>query len=95
MDKADRKKFAHYLGQDKLLGQITAIPTVLYFPREVLGQLNELRNLRQLTVRQLMMEAMKSQQTRFDQLIHEVMTPLKPGESTAWPEDPLYCLVCA
>ena len=22
------------------------------------------------------------------------MTPLKPGESKAWPEDPLYCLAC-
>jgi hypothetical protein len=94
MKKADRKKFAQYLREDKLLSQIPAIPAVLYFPPEVLGQLNELCSLRQLTVQQLMMEAMKSQQHRFDQLIDEVMTPLKPGESTAWPEDPLYCLAC-
>jgi hypothetical protein len=94
MKKADRKKFAQYLREDKLLSQIPAIPAVLYFPPEVLGQLNELCSMRQLTVHQLMTEALKSQETRFDQLIDEVMTPLKPGESTAWPEDPLYCLAC-
>jgi hypothetical protein len=94
MNKSDRKKFARYLREDNLLSQIPAIPAVLYFPPDVLGQLNELCSLRQLTVQQLMMEAIKSQQQRFDQLIDEVMTPLKPGESTAWPEDPLYCLAC-
>jgi hypothetical protein len=94
MNKADRRKFVRYFRKDKLLSQIPAIPAVLYFPPDVLGQLNELCNMRQLTVQQLMMEALKSQEYRFDQLIEEVMTPLKPGESTAWPEDPLYCLAC-
>jgi hypothetical protein len=50
--------------------------------------------LRQLTPAQLMVEAFNSQEVRFDQFVEEVMTPLKPGESTDWPEVPLYCLAC-
>lgn len=69
-----------------------AIPAVLYFPREVLGQLNELCHLRGLTPAQLILEAIKSQDNRFEQFIKEVWTPLKPGEPEIWPEDPLYSL---
>jgi len=77
----------------RLLDGIT-IPAVLYFPRAILGQLNELCQLRGLTPDQLIVEAIKSQDARFEEFIQEVMTPLKPGEPEIWPEDPLYVLAC-
>jgi hypothetical protein len=92
MKKSNRSKLATLLRQDKILGTITAIPAVLYFPAEVVEQLNELCRLRQFTAKELMTEAFKSQRPRFDQFVEEVLAPLKPGESTTWPEDPLYCL---
>jgi hypothetical protein len=94
MKKADRRKLAALIRQHKMLSSIVAIPAVLYFPPEVVEQLNELCRLRQLSPKQLITEAFKSQETRFDQFVEEVMTPLAPGESQAWPEDPLYCLAC-
>jgi hypothetical protein len=69
-------------------------PAVLYFPPEVLGQLNELCELRRLTPAQLIVEAIKSQDARFEEFITEVWTPLKPGEPEIWPEDPLKSLAC-
>ena len=74
--------------------QIVRIPAVLYFPPEVLGQLNDLCQLRELSPRQLIAEAFESQIAGWDQFCEEVMTPLKPGESESWPEDPLYALAC-
>jgi hypothetical protein len=92
--KPNRRNFATFLRQDKIMSAITAVPAVLYFPREVSEQLNELCRVRQLTAQQLMAEALKSQESRFDQFTEDVMKPRKPGESTTWPEDPLYCLAC-
>jgi hypothetical protein len=67
-------------------------PAVLYFPFDVLGQLNELCELHRLTPAQLIIEAIKSQDARLEEFIEEVMTPLEPGEPEIWPEDPLKSL---
>jgi len=48
-------------------------PAVLYFPPEVLGQLNELCELCGLTPAVLICKAIESQDARFDQFIHELM----------------------
>jgi hypothetical protein len=90
-----RKTIARLLSDPELPHhQIVKIPAVLYFPADVLEQLNEFCSLRQLTPAQLMAEAFKRQESRWEQFVDEVMTPLEPGESEAWPEDPLYCLAC-
>src|ERR1700739_4684194 len=94
MNKADRRKLARLFQQDEVISGVVAVPAVLYFPREVWEQLNELCRLRQLSPGQLMAEAFKSQFPRFDQFVEEVMTPRNPDEPNVWPEDPLYCLAC-
>jgi hypothetical protein len=91
--KADLYKLAKLL-HDKVLPGIVAIPAVLYFPHEVVEQLNELCRARGLTAQQLMAEVLKAQSPRFDQFVEEVMTTRKPGEPPTWPSDPLYCLAC-
>jgi hypothetical protein len=93
MKKADLYKLAKLL-HDKVIPGITAIPAVLYFPHEVVDQLNEICRVRGLTPGQLMAEVLKAQRPRFDQFVEDVMKPRKPGEPTAWPKDPLYCLAC-
>jgi hypothetical protein len=67
----------------------------LYFPPEVLKQLNEFCTVRRLTPSQLMAEAFKRQDASVDQFVEEVVTPLKPDDPFIWPKDPLRCLVCA
>jgi hypothetical protein len=56
--------------------------------------LKELCEYNEYTPGRLMAGAFKAQEARWEEFVEEVMTPLKPGESEAWPEDPLYCLVC-
>jgi hypothetical protein len=82
MKKADLYKLAKLL-HDKIIPGIVAIPAVLYFPHEVVEQLNELCRARQLTAQQLMAEVLKSQESRFDQFIEDGMTTRKPGEPPA------------
>jgi hypothetical protein len=94
MKKPDRRNFATFLRQDKMMNAITAVPAVLYFPHTIVEQLNEFCRARQLSAQQLMVETLKSQEPRFDQFVEYVMTPRKPGEPPTWPEDPLYCLAC-
>jgi hypothetical protein len=93
MKKSDLYKLAK-LFHDKIPSVITAIPAVLYFPHEVVEQLNELCRARQLTAQQLMAEVLKAQRPHFDRFIEDVLTPREPGEPPTWPEDPLYCLAC-
>ena len=93
MKKSDIYKLAKLL-HHKIIPGIVAIPAVLYFPHEVVEQLNELCRARGLTAEQLMAEAIKAQRPRFDQFIEDVMAPRKPGEPPTWPKDPLYCLAC-
>jgi hypothetical protein len=80
MKKSDCHKLAKLFQQDEMISGIVWSPAVLYFPPEVLRQLNEFCSVRQLTPGQLMAEAFKSQDVRFDQFVEEVMTPLKTGE---------------
>jgi hypothetical protein len=94
MKKADLYKLAKLLHQGKILTGIVGIPAVLYFPHEVVEQLNELCRARQLKPVQLMAEVLKAQRPRFDQFIKDVLTTRKPGEPPTWPKDPLYCLAC-
>jgi len=74
--------------------QDVAAPAVLYFPPEVLDQLNELCELKAVSPGQLISEALKSQDERHEQFLKEVTTPLKPDEIEILPEDPLYILAC-
>jgi hypothetical protein len=94
MKKPDRRNFATFLRQDKMMSAITAVPAVLYFPRAIVEQLNELCRAHHLTAQQLMVKALKGQEPRFDQFVEYVLKPRKPGEPPAWPSDPLYCLAC-
>jgi hypothetical protein len=94
MKDPDSRQSARLLERQLAYTELAKIPAVLYFPPEVLDQLNELCELRGLEPGQLIAEAFKSQSGRWDAFYKEVLTPLAPGESEVWPEDPLYCLAC-
>ena len=66
--------------RDQIVTELTRIPAVLYFPADVLGQLNELCALRCLTPAQLIAEAFASQGARFEQFVQELLTPQEPGQ---------------
>ena len=94
MEHPKRRKNARMIQQELPHHEITRIPATLYFPPDVLGQLNELCELRRLTSGQLIAEAFKSQYARWDEFCKEIMTPLASGEREVWSEDPLYALAC-
>lgn len=95
MNKANRQKIERMLKQGRNPHkEIAGIPAVLYFPPKILRQLNQFCEYNECTPGQLVAGAFKAQDARWEEFIEEVMTPLKPGESEAWPEDPLYCLAC-
>jgi hypothetical protein len=75
----------------KILEEIAAIPAILAFPPEIFTQLDELCELRGFTHHQLVVEAALSLQGqgRSEKIMEEVLTPLEPGETEVWPEDPL------
>jgi hypothetical protein len=74
----------------KILEEIAAIPAILAFPPEIFTQLDELCELRGFTHHQLVVEAALSLQGqgRSEKIMEEVLTPLEPGETEVWPEDP-------
>jgi len=74
--------------------EIVQIPAVLYFPPDVLEQLNEFCEYNEYTPGQLVAWAIKLQIPHWDEFYTFVTTPLKPGESEDWPEDPLFALAC-
>jgi hypothetical protein len=94
MEHLKRRKNARMTPQEPAFQEITRIPATLYFPPDVLGQLNELCELRRLSPGRLIAEAFKSQYARWDEFCEEIMTPLAPGEREVWSEDPLYALAC-
>jgi hypothetical protein len=94
MKKAYHHKLAKLFPQAEILSGVVSILGVLYFPAEVFEQLNEFCSVRKLTPHQLMVEAFKNQDARFEQFAEEVMTSLKPGELNACSKDPLHCLAC-
>ena len=75
----------------KILEEIATIPAILAFPPEIFAQLDELCELRGFTHHQLVVEAALSLQGqgRAEKIMEEVLTPLEPGETEVWPEDPL------
>jgi hypothetical protein len=95
MNKANRRKIERMLKQGRMPHlEIARISAVLYFPPKIFGELKEICQYNEYTPGQLMGWAFKAQEARWEEFVDEVMTPLKLGESEAWPEDPLYCLAC-
>jgi hypothetical protein len=95
MKEANRRKIKRMLlDPDLPHNQILQIPAVLYFPPKVLEDLNKFLEYNECTPGQLVYGAMKLQLPRWDDFYNFVMTPLKPGESGEWPEDPMFALAC-
>src|ERR1700722_9777042 len=76
---------------EKVMAEIGAIRAILAFPAEIFAQLDELCELRGFTHHQLVVEAalILQGQGRSEKIMEEVLTPLEPGETEVWPEDPL------
>jgi hypothetical protein len=95
MKKANRREIARILSDPDLPhNQLMWIPGVLYFPRKIVDDLEEIREYNEYTYDQLVAWAMKLQLPRWRKFYKFVMTPLKPGESEAWPENPMFALAC-
>jgi len=94
MKRPNHRKLSQRIEQELRTHELVSMPAVLYFPPDVLDQLNELCELCQLTPVQLIALAFRSQDNRWDEFADEVLTPCKPGETVVWPEDPLYALAC-
>jgi hypothetical protein len=95
MNKANRRKLERMFEQGRMPHEeIVQIPAVLYFPPDVLEQLNEFCEYNEYTPGQLVAWAIKLQIPHWDEFYTFVTTPLKPGESEDWPEDPLFALAC-
>jgi hypothetical protein len=91
--RPNRRKLAHFLGQQKL-DAVTRTPAILYFPPEVLVRLNALCVELDCSPLELIREAFKPQRDRWEEFVEEVMTPIKPWETEVWPDDPMYTLAC-
>ena len=91
--RPNRRKLAQFLGQQKL-DAVTRTPAILYFPPEVLERLNALCVEFRCSPLELIMEAFKPQQDRWEEFVEEVMAPVKSWETKVWPEDPMFALAC-
>lgn len=80
--------------QKQMLKQIVALPATLYFPSEIVLQLNEACAKLGYTPEELVVEALKGQIQRWDEFFQYVSTPPASSEDFIWPEDPLFCLAC-
>jgi hypothetical protein len=95
MKKANRLEIERMLSDPKLPhNQLLHIPAVLYFPPKVLGDLHQFLEYNECTPRELVYGALNSQLSNWEEFYEYVMTPLKPGESVVWPEDPMFALAC-
>jgi hypothetical protein len=92
--RPNRRRLAQHLGQQRL-DAVTTTPAILYFPPEVLERLNALCVEFDCTPLELIVEAFKPQRDRWEEFVEEVITPVKPWETEAWPDDPMYALACA
>ena len=95
MKKANRREIARILSDPNLpFNHFMQIPGVLYFPRKIVKDLEEIREYNEYTYGQLVAWALKLQLPRWNKFYKFVMTPLKPGEPKVWPEDPMFALAC-
>ena len=95
MKKANDRQIERMLSDPTLPhNQIVRIPAVLYFPPKVLGDLQQFLEYNECTPGELVFGALKLQLPHWDEFYEFVMTPLKPGESEDWPEDPMFALAC-
>src|ERR1700760_3244209 len=95
MSKANRRQIERILSDpDSPHSQIMQIPEVLYFPPKRLGDLQLLLEYNECSPGQLVLGALTMQLQHWDEFYELVITPLKPGESEEWREDPMFALAC-
>jgi hypothetical protein len=93
--RRSRKDIAAILSDPDLPhNQFMQIPGVLYFPRKIVEDLEEIREYNEYTYGQLIAWALKLQLPHWKKFYKFVMTPLKPGEPVVWPENPMFALAC-
>ncbi len=80
--------------QKGMLEQIVALPATLYFPSDIVLQLNEACVVLGYTPEELVVEALKGQVERWDEFFQYVSTPPARPADLIWPTDPLFCLAC-